>query len=86
MAEVTGGRHLPIFPNPNNGNFILTLPADLGPAQAHLLDASGRVVQQYFLAGSTEQQELSTTAEAGTYLLLVEAPDRQGWQARVVVE
>ncbi|HOZ40054.1 MAG TPA: T9SS type A sorting domain-containing protein [Flavobacteriales bacterium] len=86
MAEVTGGRPLPIFPNPNNGNFILTLPADLGPAQAHLLDASGRVVQQYFLAGSTEQQELSTTAEAGTYLLLVEAPDRQGWQARVVVE
>jgi len=86
VAEVAGVRTLPVFPNPNDGRFILGLPAGTGAAQARLLDASGRLVQQYALAGGTEQQQLYTTAEAGTYLLLVEARDGQRWQARVVVE
>jgi len=75
-----------VAPNPNSGQFTLSLPADLGPAQARLLDASGRVVQHYTLVGGAEQQQLSTAAEAGTYLLLVEARDGQRWQVRVVVE
>jgi uncharacterized delta-60 repeat protein len=75
-----------VAPNPTTGQFTLSLPADLGPAQARLLDASGRVVQHYTLAGGAEQQHLSTNAEAGTYLLLVEARAGQQWQARVVVE
>ncbi len=75
-----------VAPNPTTGQFTLSLPADLGPAQARLLDASGRVVHQYTLAGGAEQQPLSTNAEAGTYLLLVEARDGQRWPVRVVVE
>jgi hypothetical protein len=75
-----------VAPNPTTGQFTLFLPADLGPAQARLLDASGRVVQHYTLVGGAEQQQLSTAAEAGTYLLLVEARDGQRWQVRVVVE
>ncbi|MEZ4757834.1 MAG: T9SS type A sorting domain-containing protein [Flavobacteriales bacterium] len=75
-----------VAPNPTHGHFTLFLPADLGPAQARLLDASGRVVQHYTLPSGAEQQPLSTAAEAGTYLLLVEARDGQRWQARVVVE
>jgi uncharacterized delta-60 repeat protein len=77
---------LRVTPNPNNGHFILNLPADLGPTQARLLDASGRVVQQYMLRAGTEQQHLSAAAEPGAYVLVVEGADGQRWQARVVVE
>jgi uncharacterized delta-60 repeat protein len=38
-----------VAPNPTTGHFTLSLPADLGPVQARLLDASGRVVQHYTL-------------------------------------
>ncbi len=75
-----------VAPNPTTGHFTLSLPADLGPAQARLLDASGRVVEHYTLPGGAEQQPLSTAAEPGTYLLLVEARDGRRWQVRVVVE
>jgi uncharacterized delta-60 repeat protein len=75
-----------VAPNPTTGHFTLTLPADLGPVQARLLDASGRVVQHYTLHTGAEKQQLSTNAESGTYLLLVEARAGQRWQVRVVVE
>ncbi len=86
VAEVAGVRTLPLFPNPNDGTFNVVLPTGLGEAQARLLDASGRVVQHYTLRAGAEQQHLSANAEAGTYLLLVEARDGRRWQARVVVE
>jgi hypothetical protein len=77
---------LRVAPNPNNGHFMLSLPAALGPAQARLLDASGRVVQQYTLRTGAEQQHLSAAAEPGAHVLVVEGADGQRWQARVVVE
>ncbi|MBP7449096.1 MAG: T9SS type A sorting domain-containing protein, partial [Flavobacteriales bacterium] len=85
-ATVPAEASVRVAPNPTTGQFTLSLPADLGPAQARLLDASGRVVQHYTLPGGAEQQPQSTAAEAGTYLLLVEARDGQRWQVRVVVE
>jgi hypothetical protein len=85
-ATATVSQTLRVTPNPNNGQFILNLPADLGPTQARLLDASGRVVQQYTLPAGTEQQHLGAAAEPGAYVLVVEGADGQRWQARVVVE
>jgi PKD repeat protein len=86
VDEVAGWRSLPVFPNPTDGRFTVVLPAGLGEAQARLLDASGRLVQQYTLPADAEQQHLSAAAEPGAYMLVVEGADGQRWQARVVVE
>jgi uncharacterized delta-60 repeat protein len=85
-ATATAPETLRVAPNPNNGHFILTLPADLGPAQARLLDASGRVVQQYSIPAGAALQHVSAAADPGAYVLLVEGADGQRWQARVVIE
>ncbi|MFN9324715.1 MAG: T9SS type A sorting domain-containing protein, partial [Flavobacteriales bacterium] len=78
---------LAVFPNPNNGDFRLQLPAS-GGARIELLDLSGRVV---FSAGRAVAADgmvdlsLSGVVAAGTYVLRATVAEGR-WEQRVVVQ
>ncbi len=76
-----------VFPNPNNGDFRLQLPAS-GAAQLELLDLSGRVVfsaARSVASDGVVDLSLSGVVAAGTYVL--RASVAQGrWEQRVVVQ
>lgn len=92
VEACTGIRALPtsainVFPNPNNGDFRLQLPAS-GAVQLELLDLSGRVVfsaARSVAADGLVDLSLSGVVAAGTYVL--RASVAQGrWEQRVVVQ
>lgn len=78
---------LAVFPNPNNGDFRLQLPAS-GGARIELLDLSGRVV---FSAGRAVAADgvvdlsLSGVVAAGTYVLRATVAEGR-WEQRVVLQ
>ncbi len=76
-----------VFPNPNNGDFRLQLPAS-GAAQLELLDLSGRVVfsaARSVASDGVVDLSLSGVVAEGTYVL--RASVTQGrWEQRVVVQ
>lgn len=72
VGEVNDGEaRLQVYPNPSNGEFIVTLPDHAGPVQFAITDALGRTVYTAQHTPNNEVVRLSLSGElaSGTYLI-----------------
>jgi hypothetical protein len=73
-----------VFPNPSNGSFFVSVPADLTSASIKLTDISGRLIMQREMNMPTEQVNTEALAK-GIYILTLQS-NRGTASKKLVVE
>lgn len=64
---------LKVYPNPNNGNFIIELPTGMKSVRAQVLDMSGRVVETIASDGKARLNISLGNVARGMYIVLVQS-------------
>lgn len=80
VSGVPGREAVTIYPNPNNGNFIIELPAN-SPAHITITDVTGRVVQTFTATGLSP---VTIAPATGIYFVAIATAEGR-YYARVVV-
>ena len=76
---------LSVFPNPNSGNFTLTLPQATEPLHLAIYTVHGTCVRAQKITQGMQNLTVNESLSQGAYLLIVRAEDGQHWAQRVVV-
>ncbi len=71
MIQMDDGADVVIYPNPNNGQFFLSVPVSLGSVDVSLVDISGKIIRQW--SGVTQQSVSVGRLNQGVYLLRINA-------------
>lgn len=71
MIQMEDGADVMIYPNPNNGQFFMSVPVSLGPVDVSLMDISGKIIRQW--SGITQQSVSVGRPNQGVYLLRITA-------------
>jgi hypothetical protein len=85
LIQLDDGADVVIYPNPNNGQFFMSVPVSLGPVDVTLMDMSGKIIRQW--SGITQQSVSVGRPNQGIYLLRITAKNT-GKQIvkRIVIE
>ncbi len=65
-----------VYPNPNNGSFVVKLPVVKQSAEARLIDSNGREIGTYKLGEGENRIHTGGKLSAGMYLLLLNVDER----------
>jgi len=85
MIQLEDGADVVIYPNPNNGQFFLSVPVSLGPVDVSLMDISGKIIRQW--SGITQQSVSVGRPNQGVYLLRITAKNTgKQMVKRIVIE
>jgi len=85
LIQLDDGADVVIYPNPNNGQFFMSVPVSLGSVDVTLMDMSGKIIRQW--SGITQQSVSVGRPNQGIYLLRITAKNT-GKQIvkRIVIE
>lgn len=73
LSQINKLSNISFWPNPNNGNFELSLPENVTQIAVHIYDISGKQVYSQQLTGAGSVKVESNTLQNGLYILKAES-------------
>ncbi|MDD3875031.1 MAG: C10 family peptidase [Bacteroidales bacterium] len=74
IEEADVNDNIVIFPNPNTGNFVLSLMASNEESSFYIVDILGKIVYHGSIESGVEQLDLNLNLSEGIYCLVIESP------------